>query len=115
MHQRNRRSRLVVVTTIPLVAAFCLGAIMSSAHAQFGGPGVANKFAGVNHVSWNGLELNVWHVPGYGLYAYKITAPAYLASGWRYCEPGDGYTKTVEQCIGASRSSALAPSANPAR
>lgn len=64
-------------------------------------PGVANKFAGVSHVSWNGLELNVWHAAGYGLYAYKITAPTHLASGWRYWEPSEGYTKTVEQCIGA--------------
>jgi hypothetical protein len=114
-HQRNRRRRLFVFTTIPLVAAFCLGAIISNADARFGGPGVANKFAGVSHVSWNGLELNLWHVPGLGLYAYKITAPASLASGWRYCEPGDGYTKTVEQCVGAFWSSASAPSANPAR
>jgi hypothetical protein len=86
-----------------LVAAFCLGTITLSVQAQTNAPGVANKFAAVSHVSWNGLELDLWRVPGYGLYAYKIAAPAYLASGWRFCKPTDGDTKTVEQCIGVWR------------
>jgi hypothetical protein len=78
---------LLTLTAIPLSA----GAAPAQADHQ------------VSHVSWNGLELNLWHVPGYGLYAYKITAPANLASGWRFCEPTDVDTKTVEQCIGAWR------------
>jgi hypothetical protein len=42
---------------------------------RFGGPGVANKFAEVSHISWNGLELNLWRVPGLGLSHNAATTP----------------------------------------
>jgi|ERR1700733_15976535 hypothetical protein len=92
----HHQSRLTGAT-IALIAALGL-AVAPSAHAQTsGGPGTANRFAVVDSVDWNGLRVSLWHVPGYRLYAYNITAPAALASGWRYCEnPG---AATVAACV----------------
>jgi hypothetical protein len=101
--QRHHQSRLAGAT-IALIAAFGL-AVAPSAYAQTsGGPGVANKFAVVDSVDWNGLRVSLWHVPGYRLYAYNITAPAALASGWRYCE--NAGAATVAACVGTEPLSA---------
>jgi hypothetical protein len=97
--QRSAYGLIVLLT----LAAIPLSARAAPAQADRQANCIASVDAAVSHVSWNGLKLNLWHVPGYGLYAYKITAPANLASGWRFCEPTDVDTKTVEQCIGAWR------------
>jgi hypothetical protein len=102
----NRRRRL-----LGAVVACCLAALASGAQAMNGGGAnaVASKFAGMHTIFWNGLEIGLWSVPGYGVHAYKVTyppgyaGPTTLSEGWHYCANQGGYARSFEECIGTAQ------------
>lgn len=75
--------------------------LSSGAQAKSGAGGTARTSEPEGTLSWNGVEIRLWSISGQGLHAYRIVAPANLATGWRYCESSQGRRPSIEQCIGA--------------
>jgi hypothetical protein len=104
---RSRRRHWLAALAAGFVAAVNLATLIPSAHAQSAStPGIPSKFTAVSNIYWNGMRVSLWHVPGYGIYAYKIdylsgsaglTAPS---TGWQYCQNPAGYSESIEQCTG---------------
>ena len=103
-YQRPQKRHLTragaAAAAFALSAALVCGPLVSGAQARSTGYGAGNKFAGAQNISWNGMQISLWTVPGVGLHAYQIRGPANLASGWRYCENQFGVETTVAQCLG---------------
>jgi hypothetical protein len=84
--------------------AFLCAAILApgaqALNGSGGSGGAANKYFGVTNVSWHGLQISLWTLPGVGIRAYRVTAPIAQSSDWRFCETPSA--RDVEQCIGAA-------------
>jgi hypothetical protein len=98
------RRHWLTMAAVGVIAAVSLGSSVPTAQAQ--SAATSSKFTAVSNTYWNGMRVSLWHVPGYGIYAYKIdylpgsAGIAAPSTGWQYCQNPTGYSASIEQCTG---------------
>jgi hypothetical protein len=104
--QTDRPKRPLAFAAIAAVSWLEISAPAGWAMNDGGGNATPNRYASIETVYWNGVQITAWKSLNGGVHAYKVTYPpgytgrVTLSEGWHFCANQADGPQSLNECIG---------------